>query len=342
MSKVFNAFTAGDLGDICYLLATLKHVAEKTGPVMLYYANRGECKAIEERAHLIAPLIESQPYIAGFKRHDGETMHWLSNNFRYTSYRRTKSLVQSHLENYLTIQGLPPITPNFREPWITGVSPDAGTDIIINRSPRYHNHLFPWREIVNKFGPRIKFIGLTSEHEAFCQEFGNIPYLKTETLLDAARAIAGSSIFIGNQSSCFAVAEGMKRNRILEVCQTKPDVIVASNQPNCQYSCDGSLTIENTMFPARGMDFSDICTFEVPPRGWCHPHPENPNDRSLFLRGGTFAHTRLLIESTYRVSPEEARLMLCSFVAKDNPGFFKSPTQDAATILFQEALANAV
>ena len=40
-----------------------------------------------------------------------------------------------------------------------------------------------------------------------------------------ARIIAGSKIFIGNQSTPFAIAEGMKHNRILET-----DITI----PNCQ------------------------------------------------------------------------------------------------------------
>lgn len=342
--KTFVAFTAGDFGDVIHCMAVLKAVAEKTGPVKMVYANRGECKGIEERIDVIKPLIEAQPYIAEVEKWEGCPVHWQSNGFRFSTYSRTKSLAQAHLDHYLTIQGLPSIKPDFRQPWIIDpdqLGPQYDT-IIINRSSRYPNYLFPWREIVNKFGARIKFIGLQSEHDAFCAEFGNVGYFPTPTLLDAADTIAGSSLFIGNQSSCFALAEGMKHPRILEVCPTKPDVIVAAEQPNCQYSCDGALTIDGTIFPSQALKTTDIPRYEIPPRGWRYPHPDEPENRNIHIKGVSFPQVKHLIAQTYGVDLDTAEKMLCDFAYHDNPGFWASDSADAVTLTFREALANSV
>jgi len=57
------------------------------------------------------------------------------------------------------------------------------------------------------------------EHEAYrlmgkCGR--DIKYVPTANFLELAQIISGCDVFIGNQSSPFALAEGMKKNRIQE------------------------------------------------------------------------------------------------------------------------------
>ncbi len=67
------------------------------------------------------------------------------------------------------------------------------------------------------------FVGTTAEHEDFCRSVGPVPLLLTSSLLDLARVIAGSRLFVGNQSCPAAIAEGLKHALILEVYPPLPN-----------------------------------------------------------------------------------------------------------------------
>ena len=76
--------------------------------------------------------------------------------------------------------------------------------------------MFNWQMIYKRYHQIAVFIGNLDEYDNFQEECGPIPYVETPSLLDAARLIAGSKLFIGNQSVCKAIAEGLKQNTILE------------------------------------------------------------------------------------------------------------------------------
>jgi hypothetical protein len=129
---------------------------------------------------------------------------------------------------------------DFSKPWLT-VQPSPGFTgrIVINKTHRYPNNLFPWKELVNTFSREMIFVGLESEHRDFCQKYGKVDYHKTMDMLDVAQVIAGSDLFIGNQSSPNAIAEGLKHNSIQEVCLATPDCVF--HRANAIHCCDGKL-----------------------------------------------------------------------------------------------------
>jgi hypothetical protein len=109
--------------------------------------------------------------------------------------------------------------------------------VIINRTSRYQNPWFPWKEIVQHYGSRIIFVGLHHEYTAFIKEYGIVSYRETSDFLELARLIAGSRLFIGNQSSANAIAEGLKHNLIQETCLHITDCIF--KRDNAQHVFDG-------------------------------------------------------------------------------------------------------
>jgi hypothetical protein len=147
---------------------------------------------------------------------------------------RHLSLSDMHLRAYgLTL-------PDF-EPWLrvdTAWIYD-GKPIVIHRSPRYHNvpDLFPWRRIVQEFGDHCLFVGLASEHQEFCKLFGDVQFFYVENMLEMARLIHGSALFIGNQSSPFWIAEGLKHNLILEAWNLDPNCFF--DRPDHYHVMDG-------------------------------------------------------------------------------------------------------
>lgn len=337
-----NILHCGDFGDVIHMLP----ICQALGNVNLYFQDRNSiCKRILERLHILAPLLESQSYINIAKPHEGEPIHWNAGDFRL-HHELTNSLAWAHLMHYSGNRSLPPVSPNFQMPWLTGIRPDAGTRgrIIINRTTRYANRLFRWREIVQHYGARILFIGSREEHNIFCGKFGAVTYQPTTDLLEVAQLIAGSDMFIGNQSACFAVAEALKHPRLMEVCLEQPDVIVAKNDPTCHLSADGSLDLP----PVAGrppLQCPSILTkvnylknpSTQPRTGWkiappFSKKPHNDVSHSTLKR-------RLMKEEG--MTDDAAHRAIFDALAEREPGYFSGGQQEAVLNLFRQALANA-
>jgi len=231
--------TTGDAGDAFVSLATIQHIGGKT---TLYLRDGGGASGIVGRAHLIAPLIESQPYIKAVKIWKDEPIEWASEGFRGGWVDRITNLAGCHAKHALDTGFLSSL-PDLSQPWLTvdADSKYAGR-VIVNRSTRYNNGFFPWLKVVAHYGKRIVFIGMPDEHRLFCNAFGEVEYKQTKDFLEVARMIAGSVLFIGNQSACMTIAEGLKHPRILEGSLVIPDCIYEKSG-NAQYVFDGSMTL---------------------------------------------------------------------------------------------------
>ena len=133
------------------------------------------------------------------------------------------------------------------EPWLTVPDPIKTSPVVIHRSPRYHNDSFPWCKVVEKYKGNIVMIGMRSEHETFCKQFGEVPYLHTKDYLELARVIAGAELFIGNQSSPYAVAEGLKKRTCQEMC-----LRIANchwHRPGAVYGRDSNVILPELVLP---------------------------------------------------------------------------------------------
>jgi hypothetical protein len=252
------------MGDIIYLMPTMRLVALESGPVTLY-AKDGlrSHDPLTTRIPLFKGLLEAQDYIEAVlpwneeATIDYDTCLWREIGYPYGVTLATLQAAWLRLN------------PDLHTPWLdVSTASNYAGKIIINRSPRYHNDFFPWAKLVEAFGSRMLFIGLESEHEAFCRECGRIAYQPTRNLLEAARAIAGSELFIGNQSSCYAIAEGLKHDSIQETSLSTPDCIY--RRPNATFCHDGALD-----FSFGGQRFQSKSRFllrahpnETPPTGW--------------------------------------------------------------------------
>jgi ADP-heptose:LPS heptosyltransferase len=75
------------------------------------------------------------------------------------------------------------------------------------------------------------FVGMPKEHEYFEWTFGiTIPYHKTETVLELAKVIKGSKLFIGNSSFPLALAIGMGHPNIMQEVDPKAPTTVFQNK----------------------------------------------------------------------------------------------------------------
>jgi hypothetical protein len=197
----------GDLGDIIYALPTIRAAGGGT-----LYLSRSPITTHEMTyrwTKLIRPLLIQQSYIDDvIWWHDDSKVTEL-NNFR-EHFQPGRNLVEMHLATH----GFGP--DHAEKAWLQ-VRPKKSRPVIMGRSSRYQNPEFPWKRAWELYASRAYFIGLREEHAAFCRQVGPVEYRPTQNLLEAAQLIAGSKLYIGNQSVLFAIAEGLKATAVLEV-----------------------------------------------------------------------------------------------------------------------------
>lgn len=211
------------------------------GPHELFFVDRACTKPLVSRAGLIKGLIERQPYIKEVRCTE-ETPDYDLAEFR--AFHRADITLLEAQKQYVNSRYKTSLRTTGDKKWIQNITPKPEADIILARSPRYHNHLFPWFKILEHYRnskARILFIGPAEEHRAFTMQFGPVPHRSTKDLLEAAELIAGASLFIGNQSSPLAVAEGLKAPRIAEVCLGVCDTIFKDD--NAQWVAHGAVCL---------------------------------------------------------------------------------------------------
>lgn len=272
--------TEGDCGDCTYLMAIL-HGLGGQHEVLLQISDRTKAKGedgITTLCNLMVPLLASQSYITSARRHKpDDTVDWQSAKFRLQGhYRQGETLMRAHLNNLIATHSIGQHITG-KDKWITA-TPDkrSAGKIVVNRSGRYRNQYFPWPEVVRHYSHRIVFVGLPHEHREFCGHFGYVDYLPTYNMLEVAQLIEGSELFIGNQSCAFAIAEGLKKRRILEVSLEFPDTIFGGGQ----YVVDGNAYLPNIQgsgemdVPSKAYTVDQVYTREQPKGGWQYTSPE--------------------------------------------------------------------
>jgi hypothetical protein len=232
--KVFSH--SGDLGDIIAALPSIRALGG--GEIVITNAEQTRETMKGGRYDCIRPLLESQPYITGVRwdecpqdithEIDGFRMRQLPGDGRVDNNFPKKSLLLMQAEQL----GV----PNDETPWLT-VARDERTrgKAIIARSPRYHNPLFPWMQVVTWLRGRAIFLGMPDEHQALeriCHQ--QIPYIQTDNLLELAGLIAGAKLFVGNQSCPYWIAAGLGVPIVCEPCMWERNATI--NRPNIHYA----------------------------------------------------------------------------------------------------------
>lgn len=165
------------------------------------------------------PLLDYQSYIHRLNVWRNEDVtHDLGNHYKFTT--GPKGWQGNQTECYAMVCGLD-INQYKKQllldPWLESVNPIKipGRPIVINRTPRYLQGRDPkdtsWAEwIADGLNDMAVFVGTEEEHEDFNQRFNaNVPHQPVSDMLELARIIQGSEMFIGNQSMPLAVAIGL-------------------------------------------------------------------------------------------------------------------------------------
>ncbi len=220
---------SGHIGDVIYSLPAVKSIAEARGIKVVYYLCYGvpirtdydggvSAPAItRELAEFVKPLLEAQPYIekcVTIPADSTQDIHFnidldmfrlLPVNFRFGHL----PLHYMHLTGYFS---------DYAAPWlcIDGVNCDSRL-ILLGRSPRNINPTIDF-SLLNDIGDvEIKFVGTDGEFAAMKKYVPKLDHAKAADAHQVLRLIASCRLFIGNSSFNFAVAEGLKKQRLFEM-----------------------------------------------------------------------------------------------------------------------------
>jgi hypothetical protein len=211
----------GHIGDVIAFIPIYKAL---NGDLLLIFDDQGMAPMSGYKYNSLKPLLKSQGIESSMKTH-GISIDLNMAGWR-ECYKNDISLMDSQAR-YANIIPREDGIMNITKPWLkVDADPLTKGRVIFNRSPRYWNELFPWRDVVKFFGDRALFIGTDYEHDDFCKKFGNVEYYKTESCLEVAKAIEGADFFVGNQSSSFWIAAGLRKPLLQETFIHSPNSII--------------------------------------------------------------------------------------------------------------------
>lgn len=183
------------------------------------------------RFNSLLPLLRNESYIGDIEWQDSPTdiTHDLT-QFRIQGWNGKENLAEWQARA-LSMSSLD------MSPWLTIPRSPSGR-IVVSRSLRYQNPTFPWKEVDERYGSRLLFIGLKEEMSAFRRLLGHhVDWVPTDNFLEVAEHIKASTLFIGNQSAPFWIAAGLGHNLIQEVWDREPNSIV--QRKNASYIYEG-------------------------------------------------------------------------------------------------------
>lgn len=215
---------SGERGDIIYGLPLVRSFG---GGSLLIDPNStagGKRPLGEEAARAMLPLLEAQPYISTTGIYDGESIDIDLDAFRGVG----DSLYQEHLaHSHCRGLGISPAQVDLNSAWLS-VPSIALAEIVLARTGRREGTL-DW-SVLKRFERRCLFIGSRYEHSLFQRQFGlTVQFFHARDYLELAGVVAGAKLIVSDQTFVFALAEGLKIPRVLEVFPAAPNCLPQSD-----------------------------------------------------------------------------------------------------------------
>lgn len=206
MVKTFKHSGGG--GDMLYGLATMKNLG---GGVL--HLN------IDSEKKFYKSLLELQPYINHVIYYKMSSDKWNDfkvdynlDLFRQQPFNGGYTILECHSMAFN-------LDFDITEPWLLNIEPKYVSDIIINDTGkiRWEGITVDW-DMLDGFQDEAIFIGHYNEYKNFCNDRKyNIRKYNITDALDFARVIKGSKLYLGNQSTGLAIAEGLKHPRVADL-----------------------------------------------------------------------------------------------------------------------------
>lgn len=211
---------SGHMGDLIYALPVIKEIA-KTKKCNLfirvnhslgkkaYYKHPSGSVMISERMYnMVVPLLENQEYINKVNKWNQEEIDIDLDLFREFPFTNDFHSVRW----YYHITGQ---FPDMNEPSLEVNQSDNFSDkIVVVRTFRGRNPLVNY-SFLNKYD-NLLFLGTKDEYDDFKIQVPNSGFYDVKDFLEMAQIMKSAKFVISNQTLAFALAEGLKVNRILE------------------------------------------------------------------------------------------------------------------------------
>lgn len=234
--------TSSPAGDLISMLAGIKELCIKLDTKAIIYQRLNmtgigypnaihpfkndigdEVAMNEHMFDTLKPLLKEQWYIEDFIVYDGQEFNYDLDKVRLQVF--TNQPLGSI--NRWLFYVYPQMACDLSKQWL-GVNigeMSVRFDLVINFTYRYRNSVIDYT-FLRKYEGRILFVGLKEEYEFFCKQWNlKVEYIEFLHLQSVAKLIAASKCFLGNQSVCFQIAEGLKVPRVLELSPLMPNVI---------------------------------------------------------------------------------------------------------------------
>jgi hypothetical protein len=221
---------SGNAGDIIYALPSIYALAKGKPVHLLLKLNQkgvygkeghplGNVMLNQNMFDMISPLLLSQQGIHACTVYNGESFDYDLDYFRYYPFQLFKGNISHWYYWVFAIQA------NTWNPWLKVKEDERFRDsIVIARSKRYNAPGIDYSFLAQY--SNLIFIGVNEEYGIIKKQVPSIKFHPVKDFLEMASIIAGSKLFIGNQSFPFAIAEALKVNRLLEVYFDSPNVAV--------------------------------------------------------------------------------------------------------------------
>jgi len=228
MEEAMIAHHSGDVGDVIYAMPIMKQLGITKmilDPERNYGTkmNRMLCNSVGQLLKSQGIDYEVADNYVGPIDHDFDVFRERSIDLTYNHLSTAQAIAMN-------------IDADLSEPYINITDTNPVAPVVIARSARYHNQSFDWYNLLKDIKTPIAFVGLKGEYESFINKtmLRNVTFYPTDNFYEVARIIAGAKVFIGNQSAPFAVAEGLKVNRIQETFKLVP---------NCKPMSDNGMSV---------------------------------------------------------------------------------------------------
>lgn len=229
-----NFYHSGNLGDVSYALAAIKVAGG--GDLFIGPEQRKTAVCMlpidQKQFDMAYPLWRAQPYLKSVTFspkyppgvHDLNRFrsHWI--NRQLCRKHGIDTLAKAHFYELGILKKF-----NEQEPWLDCGEVIPSGKIIVHRSPRYNApnvgpESFPWKALVEKYHSSMLFVGLESEWDTFCRNFGQrVSFWKCSDFMEMAKLIAGAERCFMNQSFPLSLALGLGKTVVVECCPRSPD-----------------------------------------------------------------------------------------------------------------------
>jgi hypothetical protein len=236
MQKIVSFLNSCKLGDILYSVAGMNAYCKRHNAKARLYLRpnvtnpsqdgNGEIMLTNESYDALRPLLMQQDFIEDVREYTGEPI-----DVNLDAIRQAKiGMPFGHIGKWYEYV-FPEMHADLHEVWlqfnnITSIAEMVKGSIIISLSNNYRNQWIRY-EFLNIFHTELPifFIGWENEAQDFINKVPRAKWLKCDDFNEIAVALSSCKVFLGNQNAVFAVAEGLKIPRILEVFPFVPNVI---------------------------------------------------------------------------------------------------------------------